>query len=363
MLMDNDQTQRRNRMAQINKSSGFQTLPQATIIENELFVKHTLDIEEVPTLKLSAENWKRIANRLYGTGCSSYDKEKEELRFVKFIGQSLEMDLLKKFDDNEFASYIATINGLIRKKDELLKKQVADQVQENKDFRILVEEMEQKVRMFLSEAREEKKQLAAQKSRPVRVYSDAEKAKNIHWQDFAEPDLVRSKENLIDKKLALKKQIKELDQKNAETDKLIWPLCDKVDELAKNLEADLTEDEFKNAKLSIEFHEAKIEKYRNQMMPFFEKVFDLNNEVEKIDNQLKLLDILIDKAVLLKNARINFPRRRERLLHRVHKLLKELSEIETLRENLNARWRDLTGDREDLAPALGLKSDSRVYFI
>jgi len=285
------------------------------------------------------------------------------LRLIDGFTKTKLLEKLKGEKLSEFSNFIETTNALAK---ERYKKQIQDtqaRVQENKNFRTLVEQTEKEVVKKLSEAREERKQLAAQKAQPVRIYSDAEKQAGVHMQDWSLEDVERSKDNLITKKLKLKKEIKRLDVKNNSIDEQIWPHSEKIANCESKLQADLRENEFKDLRLSKEYHEAQVEKLQQQMLPFFEQIYELNQELEKIDNQLKMLDCLIDMHSLKKDAFVNFPRRRERLLHRVHKLLKELSEIETLRENLNARWKDLTGDREDLVPVLGLKSDSKMFFI
>jgi len=324
-----------------------------------------LDLEQLEGFPCNDEFFKmHVEPVLSATDFCFYDVENSVLYFLRFIDGFTKIKLLEKLENNlEFGNFIEANNKIAKEAYEQSIANTHARVEENKDFRTLVEETEKEVLKKLSEAREEKKQIAAQKAKPARVYSEQEKQAGIQMQEWTLEDLGRSKQNLFDKKISIKKEVKRLDAENNTIDEKIWPLVEKKEELEKMLEGDLSEEKFKNFKLSIEYNEDKIEKYRREMMPFFEQIYELNQELEKIDNQLPMLDCLIDMNSLKKDAFVNFPRRRERLLQRVYKFLKERTEIETIRIKLNNRWKDLTGDREDLVPVLGLKSDSKMFFI
>lgn len=324
--------------------------------------------EDTPSYKCSPDLFKRLSNILYDIGRDyyHYDEKSEELRFLRFIDGHLKNRLISGLDDEarlEFGNFIENVNKLCK---ELFEKQIADtkaMVQADLDNQKTVENAEKLLRENLSEIRAEKALIQQEKNRKPRIFSDAEKARCLHWQAWAEDDLNRSKQNLLDKKISIKKEIKGLEKEIAEFDKNIIPHFQNIEGLQKQLETDLPEDEFKNVKLSLEYNQAQIAKIQNKILPLTEQNTKLYNEIDEIDRQLKLLDICIDKEALMKDAKLNFPRRKERLLFRVEKHLKEQTEIENLRNALNLRWAELTGDCENLIQPLGLKAENTLYFI
>jgi len=366
MLMSNE-AQNHSKLIRINKSEGPETLPEALIIENRLHTRYQLEPEEGPALEMSLDNWRKIENSLYGTGCAHYNTEEQKLRFIKYIGSDLAQKILSKISDEEVKTrlilYIREVNDFIRKKDEDLKKTVQDQVAEDKKAQSTITEDIEKIRKHYDLKRTESRLLMAQKAKPVRVFSDAEKSRFLDWQLWAEEDLSRSKQNLLDKKIELKKEIKQIEKNIKDLDIKIIPHSQKIEGLKKLIETDLPEDKFKDTKLSIEYNQAQVEKLQNRMIPFFEKNDKLRKEVGKIDQQLKILDICIDREALLKDAKINFPRRRERLLLRVNKHIRETEEIQNLQNALNRRWQEVSGDTQELMLVLGLKTESQLFFI
>jgi len=205
--------------------------------------------------------------------------------------------------------------------------------------------------------------IQAQKARPLRVFSDSEKARGLHWQAFNESDLQRSKKNLRSKKDAIKERIKVLEKQIRSLDASIKPHSEKINEAEAKLETDLDEQTFKDVRLSKEFNESQIEKLQNKLIPFFDQTNELHKRLEEIDNQLKILNLCISACQVKRDGLINHPRRVQRLRDRIYKHLRETEEIEDRRNGLNQEWRELTGDREDLVPILGLKSGSQMYFI
>ena len=347
--------------------TGPETLQPAAIEENRLFVRYKLNPEDVPGFQISLENWNRFRNRFDGTGAAVYLIPKQELRFVRLIHSSKISEILSLITDDrlkiDLKNYIDKINQMIRDTDADLTKSVADQVQADRTHQNTLDEDIKKIKEFHSQKRTETSLLLSEKNKKLRVFTEDEESTLIHAQTWPLEDLTRSKTNLEAKEDEIEEKIKGLEKEIQSLDAEIMPIQEKISECEAKLQADLDEESYKEVRLSKEFHELKVEKLRGKYIPLTEENTALHIEVETIDNQIKLLDILIAKEAFIKDMKYNFPRRRERLLFRIQKHLREVEDIETSRIDINREWRELTNDREDLVPILGLKSDSSMYFL
>jgi len=336
--------------------------------ERRLHTSIKLSAEDAPEFICSADLHKRLENVLYDVKeFHIYDSASGELRFLRYIDSYLQKRLLSKLNDNdsfELGRYIDLVNKIIQEKYE---KSIADtkaRIEAGKAQQLKIDEDLKKVADFHKSKWTEKRLVQEQKIKADRVFTLEEENKLIHAQTWSLEDLERSKESLLNKKLNLKKEIKSLEKDINKLNSQIPPLQEEIKKLKAHLEHDnLTESDFKDIKISIEYNENKIQKISDKILPLSVENSELYIEVEKIDQQLKLLDVLIDKSALERDVFTNFPRRKERILIRLNKLLKEQTEIETLRQNLNLRWRELTNDNQELIPILGLKVDSNLYFI
>lgn len=336
--------------------------------EDRLRLSVKLSPEETPVLECSPELFNRWKNALYDYSRPNYnyDETKSELTCFRFMGPEIQDRLLSGLDYQSrllTKNYIDQVNKLCVTVYERRNADVKARIEGDRNYQNTLDEDIKKIKESHSQKRAEANLLLSEKNKRQRVFSDAEKSKGIHLQTFSEEDLNRSKTNLLNKKLEAKKEIRDLEKKIQELDDSIKPHSQTISEIEETLKGDIDEENFKSLKSSIEFHQAQIQKLQSKILPLTEENTKLHIEVEKADKQLKLLDILIDKESLLRDAQANFPRRKERLLYRVQKLLREQAELENLRNSLNSRWRELTGDREELIGTLGLRSDSNIYFI
>lgn len=289
------------------------------------------------------------------------------MKFLRFIDGHLKGRLLSGLNDEEarlaFSSYIEGVNDLCRAAYDKINSDVALMVENDRKHTETIEDEVKKVKQHLSEKRAEENLIQAQKNKQARIFTEAEKSNNLHWSTYSEEDLIRSKENLLNKKQEAKKAIRDLEKQILELDEQIKPHAEKITDCKAKLETDLDEKSYKDIRLSKEFNESQIEKLQSKILPLSEENSKLYKQIQEADKQLKLLDILIDASELKKDAFLNFPRRRERLLQRLNQILKQMNELETLRENLNQRWRDISNDSQDIIGPLGLKADSQMYFI
>jgi len=338
--------------------------------ENKLWQSVKLDPRTAPGFPCNKALFKPLSSVLYDYGLSNYtfDENFAELRLLRFIDSHLSGRFLSGLKDDEkrlFNNYIAEVNELIKA---LYDKQIADtkaMVETGKSYQSKHDDDVKRVQNFYAQKQTEAKLIAAEKSKPARVYSEEQKAQGIHWQDFAAEDLKRSKESLKDKKDDIKKkQIRVLEKDIDELNSQIQPLQEKITKLESQLSGDnLSESDFKDIKMGIEFNQNKVQKIADKILPLSVENSEHNLEVEKINHQLAMLDCLIKREELLRDVKVNEPRRRERLIFRVEKFMRKHADLETSRLNLNDDWKKLTGDSQELIPVLGLKTDSQMYFI
>lgn len=140
------------------------------------------------------------------------------------------------------------------------------------------------------------------------------------------------------------------------------PLDEKVAELKAKLEGELSESEFKDTKLTLEYYESKINKIRAKIEKLEKEKADLQTELEAIQHKEDIINCALDKYHL-SNEVGNWQNRKGRAVERILKTLKDRDGLLTLRKNLNQRWKELTGDKEPLCEPLTLKNDSKIYFL
>jgi hypothetical protein len=349
-------------------------LPEEELKQRQLDFKLsqiTIHEDKVPAHKCTTAFVKHLKNPLYDYGLNnySYDPGSGALKLKRRINDGMRermLSCLTSFEDEtrrNFLIYIEKINTLVKEKYDGQVTATKEAVESDKNHTNNIDADTQELKKFHEQKRTERNTLAAQKSSPPRVYNDSEKAWGIHWREFAEDDLTRSKENLLNKKFDLKKKIKSLEKEISKLDADIKPLVEKKEKLEKRLQSDSSEQDFKDCKLSLEYHASKISKLQNRMIPLFDQSHELHKQLEKTDQQLPMLDCLLDMNSLKRDASINFPRKVQRLRDRIHKHIRETAELENLRVNLNLRWREISGDTQELIPVLGLKTDSHMYFI
>lgn len=141
------------------------------------------------------------------------------------------------------------------------------------------------------------------------------------------------------------------------------PLDERLKALQAELNAISDENEWKEKKLSLEFCQSQLDKINDEINSLTEKNKHLQNEIVEIEKQIQILDCIIDFKVLTNREINNFENRCGRTRERNLKTISERDALIHLRENLNTRWRDLTGDADDLCPELCLMANSELFFI
>jgi len=329
-----------------------------------------LSIEESPAHRITVELKKRIDNILYDIGKENYfckidpdDENFGQLILYRHTGSHTLSRFMKATDnDADLAAYIQGVNEICKSAYE---KSIADtklKFEEGKKYEVLLDEAVENFKKLFNESHAEREQVEREKSRPCRVYSDAEKAKYVNYQTLPEEDAKRSRDNILKKKQDLKKRLKEPEQKIKELDDEINLHVQEIEKFEERLNSDLQESEFKDLKLSQEFRKSEIEKLRKRMVPLFDQTYNLDQKIKEIDVQISVLDMVIDAHALAREAG-NWQRRRDRVLDRINKILRDQGELYNLRDGLNQRWQQLTNDTQNLCPVLNLKSNARMFFL
>lgn len=214
----------------------------------------------------------------------------------------------------------------------------------------------------VSERRADQILQAELKRQPQRVFSPEEKEKGIDWQALSGEDLERSRKNLITKKNKINNQIGEVEKKISKFGKEIEPFNEKIVALQALLDGDLTEEKFKDLKLSREYNQLIINKIQDKISPLEAEKTALQNEIDQIDGQVQILNCVVDKLALERES-VNWQNRRKRALERVYKVLNDRDGLIQLRISLNEKWKLLTNDTIELVPPLCLKADSELFFL
>lgn len=124
----------------------------------------------------------------------------------------------------------------------------------------------------------------------------------------------------------------------------------------------MTEDEYKEIRLSLDYHESRVIKIQKKIDSQLSKQEQFQIELAEIDKKVSVLDCVLDHQHLLREV-ANWQNRRSRTIDRISKTLKERTELLQLRESLNQKWKELTNDQQELCGPLCLKTDGKIYFI
>lgn len=199
------------------------------------------------------------------------------------------------------------------------------------------------------------------------------------WQSLDQENAERSKSNLIEKKTDCLVKIQKCDDANISLKTGRKPVDKKINELKAKLDTDLSEHDFKDVKLSLEYYELKIKKIEVKIEKNNEEKARFQAELERLEREIAILNCCMDRYNLLHEAK-NWNDRKSRTVERVHKVLKDRDDLVATRENLNKLWHELTmpedpekkssplrqgkpETKEELCERLPLKADAQVYFI
>jgi len=224
-------------------------------------------------------------------------------------------------------------------------------------------EVIKKVQGELVKIQKQKLLQAEAKRKPSRIFSEAEKSRGIHWQDLSAEALAESKQRLLDEKSGVNKKGSKAGTEIEKLQKQMEPHAEKINVLKTQLDKDLNESEYKELRLSIEFHEMKLDRILSKISPHEKEQADLNGQVKEIDKKIEILNCAIDGGVSFSKELHNFRRKQDRLRARIEHFIKDREALVVLSENLNKKWRELTGDLEDICPPLVLRAEDKMYFI
>ena len=232
----------------------------------------------------------------------------------------------------------------------------------------------------LSEKRADQELVQSQKTKRPQPAFDKENFKT--WSSLNAENAERSKNRLVEKKTNLLEKTSKHDQDISSLESEREPFDQKITNLQAEINGDLSEAEFKDTKLSLEYYELKIKKIEVKIEKIKQEKSDAQAELDEIEKKIAVLNCCIDRYNLLHESK-NFEDRKNRVAMRVEKVLKEREELCTMRNNLNKLWLTLTTDEspkkearavspyrqdtpvkeEELCEPLTLKASAKIYFI
>ena len=183
------------------------------------------------------------------------------------------------------------------------------------------------------------------------------------WSNLGQDDAQRSKDNVLPQISQLRKSVR-IDKSALEKlDEEKKPLeAELTDLLAKLNHPDLTESDYKDLKLSIDFRQDKVNKFNEKIALLEDELADFSYQILENEGKIKILNLCIDSNQVKIDLE-NFQNRKQRTIDRIKKTLREESKLETLRTSLNDQWLDSTGSPDELCEPLNLKASAELYFI
>ena len=128
------------------------------------------------------------------------------------------------------------------------------------------------------------------------------------------------------------------------------------------LKGDLSEKDFKDIKLSLDYRQSKIDKLLEQKNTLLTEKLGLENNVEIANKKLRILNLCVDReSVDIEYC--NLEKRKNRALVGLRKILEDRAALETMRTNINDAWLDSTGSQHELVPALNILKDAEIIFV
>jgi len=200
------------------------------------------------------------------------------------------------------------------------------------------------------------------KKKKVRHFSPEEKETLIDSTLWTQDDLDRSLAHLLKQKPGCLSQISKCKQyiKTFQTEQ--DPSRDKISDIGKRLDANgLEEAQFKDLELSKQYYQSLVDKLQKKIDREQTKLEQLESELQAIQYKINIMNMVNDARVLDRDF-YNWGTRRQRVIDRNEKLKRELQGLETLRENLNHHWRELTHDDQDLCSPL-LRTERKLFVI
>ena len=238
--------------------------------------------------------------------------------------------------------------------------QFKNQNQSNRDFLKDSDEEILVVREFQKQRQHERASAEEQQKRKVSKPFDASDFST--WAALSQSDAERSKENQLDKISESRKKIKKIDAQLSTLDEELKPIVAEKTTLEEHLKEDISATEFKEIRDSIDYCDNRLARFNEEIGTQSIENEGLLLDIAKAEDKLKILNLCLDRYAL-SVERVNFEKRRLRTLERIQKTLRERDSLETLRDNLNSQWLELTGDDSPLCAELCLKADAEIYFV
>lgn len=262
----------------------------------------------------------------------------------------------------QFAKRMAYVRTQVKAHVEATQKQAQQRVEFELSSQAYRKETLERVERELTEAMNDQILQAELKRRPARVFSGDEKSKLIDCQAYNQDDLTRSRENVVKSKTDCLKKIRNDEKAINKLQTECKPYDTEIAELTTQQQMDdIDEAKFKDLDSSIRFRQSKLRKLRDKIEVHEKAKKEHQAVLDKLEYQQNVLDLAIDMNALKRDF-FNWQTRCGRVIQRNEKLMRELSELEILKQNLDEKWKAETGDNQDLCSPL-LRTERKLFII
>ena len=302
--------------------------------------------------------------------------------FVEVTSLNLEIKakLAARSSNNGFHEFLNKCYNQVIEIHEKRLQAVNERIKLDQDFGKFREETLKTIEKNLSEMRQDKEFAQNGKTKKPQPAFDKDNFKS--WPGLNEEDAQGSKDRLTEQKTGLLKKADDLEKQILQFTTEAELFEKKVDALKLQLEAASDESEYKNIRLSFDYNQLQVEKFRKKIEKLENEKTEIQTQIEDLDRQIEVLSCVLDRHSLIHEIK-NFEDRKNRIVTRVEKTLRERNELYTMRTNLNARWNELTREPpkekipsavspyrqdtpiklEELCEPLTLKASAKIYFI
>ena len=330
---------------------------EAALLETKIA---NTEVVDPPTMPITKELFTFIRSILHDTPkIGTYDERSEILTLRYMSKELLHQFRLKDQFVPGIGTYAESIYELAKK--QLIAKEalaragldaVTIRMQKREDILLQVE-------VWLRQSAEDARRMRL----PAKPFRKFDANDFSTWACLNLEDAETSKSNLLTKNSQLRKSVRidkvAIEKLNQEKKPLVAELADL---LAKLNHPDLTESDYKDLKLSIDFRQDKVDKILEKVTLLEDELADFSYQILENESKIKVLNLVIDSYQLRIDLE-NFKNRKVRTLQRVRKTLREMAKLETLRTNLNDAWLDSTSSPDELVEPLNLKASAELYFI
>jgi len=327
-----------------------------------------LPIGQLSLSECAAELYKKKSKVFYDMGADyfHYDPETGKLFIYRYVGGHLKTRLLSGLPDDMvviFNNYIEKINKTCRELFEKQKQAIEEKMKIGKAYKRKFEKAVEDFKRDFNKVATETAEAELQRIQKPHIPTPEEKEKKLDMPTWPGDDIKRSLKVASNTLAAAKKAYKKADMPVLELDNQIKKHMKEIERLETLLATDLSKNDFRISKTDLEFHQQQITIIKEKMLPHFDETMKFHNQIVETEKLIAMLQCCQNANELKTNVKVNYPRKVQRVRDRLEKLEQERVALETKRENLNARWKEVSGHDKDIIAPLCLRSGAKAYFV